>query len=313
MSRTMTFEHYKSLMPVTVKCLTKSELFIGLEVTRNLKFKCASCEHRWRTSARSAKQNKFKCPSCTMNAMKDRMRLKLTRKEFQARCPPEVKLLGDYVKCGDRVSVKCRTCDHRWSPEARSLLDGFGCRMCNRGNHRFDQEMFLKRAREKHGNLYSYSKVVFTGVRGKIWIRCKAHGLFEQKAIEHLRGSGCSACTRNGGHSKIALRWIRAEAELRGWSGVRTAEHLGEFVVPGTLYKVDGYHKESNTILEFHGDIFHGNPNKCHPFSRPNPFSKKMAFVLYRETKKRESALRALGYNLIVMWESEYRRIREEE
>lgn len=34
----------------------------------------------------------------------------------------------------------------------------------------------------------------------------------------------------------------------------------GEYHIPETNYKADGYCKETNTIYEFHGDFWHGNP-----------------------------------------------------
>ena len=38
-----------------------------------------------------------------------------------------------------------------------------------------------------------------------------------------------------------------------------------EFKIPNTRFKADGFCKETNTIYEFHGTIFHGDPRICNP------------------------------------------------
>lgn len=71
------------------------------------------------------------------------------------------------------------------------------------------------------------------------------------------------------------------------------------------LLIVDGYNPETNTIYEFLGDYWHGNPNKF----KPNQliFQKhKLAKTVYRETFERFALLKSLGYNVIYIWESEY-------
>lgn len=61
------------------------------------------------------------------------------------------------------------------------------------GKHR-TQEEFISDAKKIHGDKYDYSKVVFTRMKDKITIICPKHGEFEQRAIEHLGGSGCPKC-----------------------------------------------------------------------------------------------------------------------
>lgn len=90
---------------------------------------------------------------------------------------------------------------------------------------------------------------------------------------------------------------------------IQHALNEGEFNIPGTRYKADGYCAESNTVYEFHGDIYHGNPTKFNPTDRPNPFSELTAAELYQKTIAREQNIKELGYNLIVMWESDWNNI----
>lgn len=56
-------------------------------------------------------------------------------------------------------------------------------------NHIFIQKSILK-----HGDRYDYSKSNYTGSRNKLKIICSIHGLFEQKANDHIAGHNCTKC-----------------------------------------------------------------------------------------------------------------------
>ena len=81
---------------------------------------------------------------------------------------------------------------------------------------------------------------------------------------------------------------------------------MGEYRIPGTRYDADGYCEETNTIYEFHGDYWHGNPNKFNP---NNKFRGEITFgSIFIKTCIREFKLRERGYNYVCIWESEYRK-----
>lgn len=61
---------------------------------------------------------------------------------------------------------------------------------------------FIEKAKQKHGNIYDYSKVPDDfNSRSKICIICPKHGEFLQRADTHLEGKGCCRC----GHDKTGL------------------------------------------------------------------------------------------------------------
>jgi hypothetical protein len=75
--------------------------------------------------------------------------------------------------------------------------------------------------------------------------------------------------------------------------------------INGKLFKVDGYVSDTNTVYEFWGDYWHGNPLK-YKSTDLHPLLKKPFGALYEATLlKRQSILNA-GYNLIETWESEW-------
>ena len=75
-----------------------------------------------------------------------------------------------------------------------------GCKECGKENtslsSRLSQSEFLKRAKEIHGNRYDYSLVEYTRLLDTVEIVCEHHGVFEQRADVHLKGSGCQRCAR---------------------------------------------------------------------------------------------------------------------
>lgn len=178
-----------------------------------------------------------------------------------------------------------------------------GCVECA-GLKRKTTEQFIAEAIAKHGEAYDYSESVYTNALTKLTIICHAHGPFQQTPASHTwMGTGCPDCAQLG-HSKIANQWL-SEIELSQGIVIQRTGSGKEFTIPGTRFRADGYHAESNTIYEFYGDYWHGNPHKyeSHKF---NPSAQMTYGTLYERTMKREQQIRELGYNVVTMWESEY-------
>lgn len=81
-------------------------------------------------------------------------------------------------------------------------------------------ERFIEKAKEKHGNRYEYSKVVYTGVRDKVVITCNIHGDFEQTPESHLTPRGCFKCGRNAPQNrkpkKESYNFIKEAIDIHG-------------------------------------------------------------------------------------------------
>ena len=102
-----------------------------------------------------------------------------------------------YTKAADKIKIICPI-HGEFQTTAAIHLSGFGCPKCKgtaiSGKLSHTKESFLKVANEVHGNRYDYSKTLINGVKGKIEIFCREHGVFEQRASAHLGGSGCKKC-----------------------------------------------------------------------------------------------------------------------
>ena len=59
---------------------------------------------------------------------------------------------------------------------------------------RLTTEQFVAKAREKHGDKYDYSKVVYVNAKTKVCVTCKEHGDFWITPDDLTRGKGCNLC-----------------------------------------------------------------------------------------------------------------------
>jgi hypothetical protein len=180
-------------------------------------------------------------------------------------------------------------------------LQGNGCQDC--GYKTLTTNEFIIKSKEKHGERYDYSKAVYKNARTNIIITCKIHGDFLQLPNNHLRYQGCLKC--NKGYSKISISWINYLECIINKEIQNIFSPLGEYKIPNTLYKADGYCKETNTIYEFHGDIWHGNPKIFNP-NDINLVSKKTYGELYKRTQVKKEKILELGYNYIEIWEQDW-------
>ena len=57
-------------------------------------------------------------------------------------------------------------------------------------------DLFVEKSKAKHGDLYDYSKSIYSHSRTPVIIGCKAHGDFLQKPVNHLLGAGCQKCAK---------------------------------------------------------------------------------------------------------------------
>ena len=89
---------------------------------------------------------------------------------------------------------------------------------------------------------------------------------------------------------------------------IKHAENGNEYIINGTKLKADGYCKETNTIYEYHGDFWHGNP-QVFDLSKINKVNGKTFGYLYQKTLEREQLIRDMGFNLVVIWESDWNKI----
>lgn len=103
-------------------------------------------------------------------------------------------------------------------------------------------------------------------------------------------------------YSKKSIKWLKFK-EIQYNAKIVHAENKGEYNIPDTNYKADGYMKKNNTIFEFHGDMWHGNP-LVFELNDKNPVNGDKYYDLYIKTIKKKKEITDMGYNYEEIWEN---------
>ena len=221
------------------------------------------------------------------------------------------KYISNYKNNNTHINILCPIHNERPFQQLPKVhLNGSGCPKCSYDTTgqklQMTTEIFVKRANKIHNDKYLYENVVMNGVYNRVNIICKQHGEFLQKPTDHLSGCGCPKCGKTN-YSKQSILYLNF-IELLNNITIKHAENGNEYIINGTKLKADGYCKETNTIYEYHGDFWHGNP-QVFDLSKINKVNGKTFGYLYQKTLEREQLIRDMGFNLVVIWESDWNKI----
>jgi hypothetical protein len=240
------------------------------------------------------------CPICSN-------RFKFTNEDFIKKAQKIHGFKYDYTEINyknsqTKIKILCKQHGYFYQMPLNHLK-GNQCYKCS--NIVRNNEDFIEKANIIHKNIYMYEKTIYISTRKKVIITCKIHGDFIQLPNDHLNGCGCQKCSV-GNYSKMCIKWLNKIMEKENIF-IQHAENLGEkeIIINKKNIKFDGYCEKTNTVYEFNGDFWHGNPKK-YKSTDINPLNKKTFGELYNDTIERENIIKRLGYNLITIWESEY-------
>ncbi len=209
----------------------------------------------------------------------------------------------EYVTIDTKCIVNCKI-HSEFLQTPYKHLQGQGCPECaniaNGLRFRKTKNTFIEEANKIHNNKFNYSKAIYVGAHRKIEIICKkdGHGTFWQTPRNHLSGNQCPKCSASYKISKVSQEWLQSLNNTNLILEYQLKENKRLFV--------DAYDPTTNTIFQFHGNYWHGNIFLYNP-TDINPHNKKTYGELYQKTIKNENLIKSYGYNLIVMWENEWR------
>jgi hypothetical protein len=223
---------------------------------------------------------------------------RISNKEFISRCEVVHNGKYDYSKtqyssCYGEIIIICPK-HGDFIQRANVHLRGSGCNNCFYRGWALSLDEFIEQAIKAHGGKYDYSLVTYNKLHDTISIICPTHGIFEQEANNHVQGHGCPKCT---------LSVSRKESKWLDYIGLPNTKFHRQVCLLGK--RVDGFDPATNTVYEFNGDYWHGNPKK---FSSNdiNPRVKKTYGELYQLTLRKRSLFESNGYNVVSIWEDEY-------
>ena len=203
----------------------------------------------------------------------------------------------EYINNRTKVEIVCK--EHgTFSQKPNDHLNKYGCAGCS-GNKKISTEEFIVKARLVHGDKYDYSKSEYKNSDTKVQIICTQHGPFLQTPDNHFQEKGCSRCTHV--ISKPEIEWLDKLAIPDD------KDHRQVIIkINNKIYRVDGYSPKTNTVYEFDGDFFHGNQS-LYKKEDINPVTKTTFGKLYEKTCNKHRQIKEAGYNLITIWESDWK------
>lgn len=205
-----------------------------------------------------------------------------------------------YINYHTKIKITCPLHSFFWQ-EPASHLNGCGCPQCKYNKFKNERiksiSQFITDANNIHNFKYYYNKSIYSGAFKKLIISCKNHGDFLQTPTNHLTGKGCPNCGYN-----ISI----PEIEFLNYMNLKKEYHH-KYIKP---YIVDGYDPETNTIYEFLGDYWHGNPDKHNPMNI-HPRTKITFGEIYKNTFNRLNKLKSFGYDVKYIWETDWNKFKK--
>ena len=226
-----------------------------------VKIRCIACNNTFEQIPYNHINKKAGCIKCNISKRKEDT-LELRFNDFIKKAK---ELHGDkynyskvvYINSKTPVIIICNICGNEFQQIRNShLLGDGGCKECIKLNLKknmtFTKELFIKKAKEVHGDdKYDYSQVNYIDSQTNIILICKTHGCFAQIPNNHLRGKGCKKCANklNAEKRKKPNEQFILEAENI---------HKDENNIPIYDYSEVNYistHEKVNIICKIHGSF----------------------------------------------------------
>lgn len=138
-------------------------------------------------------QSKYGCPKCGVKARASQ-RLEEGKRRFEEAFietyGARLELLSEYVSVKDRIQVRCRihNLNYETTPD-RLSIQTYSCPQCaaeRKDTGRLGQAEFIARSKERFGDLFDLSKVIYQGMVAPVIVGCMEHGEFKTKPIDFL-------------------------------------------------------------------------------------------------------------------------------
>jgi hypothetical protein len=177
-------------------------------------------------------------------------------------------------------------------------LSGYGCPKCGfesmskSKTKSVDQFLIDVSGVEKHKDKYEYKKPSYVNAKTPMDIRCiPCDFWFKQNPDNHLSGRGCPKCCNNISDPELAFLDYLTVPKRSTNRQVRIGR-----------YKVDGLVKSRNTIYEYLGSFYHGDPRKFDK-NDVNPKTKITYGELYEKTFERfDKLVDKTGHKIKYIW-----------
>lgn len=211
--------------------------------------------------------------------------------------------LVEYVNAHTKVTIVCKV-HGPFTQRPHDHVKGANkcpqCGMIERfaSHKKTALKKYITNSKKVHNNAYEYLEHTYTDEL-KITAVCPTHGEWVVNIDNHSRGGHkCPGCNKPGKKSKVCDQWLDS-------LGVPKEFREFRLKIDGRTITADAYDRDTNTVYEFWGDFWHGNPSlfdgdAIHPH-KGCTFNK-----LYQQTLDKISLIESAGYTLVQIWENEW-------
>ena len=281
-----------------------------------VEWKCQNCDYFFNQKICKRSVEKVGCPYCAGKKANKFNSLEQKYPELSKR------LLNpnpcDITSLSSKIGVwKCLDCNENYKSKIFQMVKSYenknsGCPFCT-GKKVNDKNNLLKTHPkiclewDRNKNIKGPENYTAgSGSRYKVWWLCKEKSHSWEASINvrtgknKKSGSSCPYCSKR--ISKLETEWLdylKIDKKYR-----QVYVKLGN-----KKYSVDAYVSETNTIYEFWGDYYHGNP-KVYNLDDYNKTCKKTFRELYEKTIEKQNKIITNGYNFISIWEFEWNSIK---
>lgn len=153
-----------------------------------------------------------------------------------------------YKNNKQKINIKCIKHNILFEQQISGHLSGQnGCPECKRDKITLSNDEFISKAKEIHGNRYSYEYTKYISYNfDKVKITCSEHGIFEMLPNTHLNGNGCKQCNTSKGEAKIAKTLSKLGKSF-------TTEYQFDDCKNIKKLRFDFYLDEYNLLIEYDG------------------------------------------------------------
>lgn len=207
-----------------------------------------------------------------------------------------------YVDSYTPIIIICKKCGEEFPQMPGNHLrgGGHGCPRCSGKNK--TTEIFLSElmSLKDYSNNIDLSLVNYINNNTNVILKCNTcNRKFKRTPSGCMNSLKCPHC----------IRWIsQCESEFLDYCGIPIDMTNRQYRVG--RYKCDGYDDKTNTIYEYLGDYWHGNP-ETQTMNNMNKIAKNTFQGLYDKTFARFDKLKILGYNLKYIWENDWKRFKD--
>lgn len=283
---------------------------------RVVEWKCYKCNSFFHQKIVKRACDKIGCPYCTSKKVNSLNSLQSKYPEISKNLlNPDPSKVNSY---SSKIGVwKCFKCEENFNSHIYRVVNSckegkIGCPFCT--GKRVNSKNNLLTTHPEICSEWDYIKnekgpekyTAGSGSRSKVWWICSKKGHSWQASINLRTGKGKEA---GSGCPHCSIRISRVESEWLNYLSIDEKYRQSKIYIDGKRYLVDAYVPETNTIYEFWGDYYHGNP-KIYNLDEYNKTCKKTFRELYNKTIEKQNIFISNGYNLIFIWENEWKKFK---